>query len=317
VTLNPRMAALFSGIHHVALATAEAPAAAAFYQHANHFVPWAHAQHLNLGGNGHMLCGINAGLLLLNAASGQKPLRLPVSESGITHLCLQTPSINTVYGALATVGASFHCKPIDLGTGYLYTYARDPEFNVVEIECVAPVWDDPQPWIAHVNIATHDLDRLIGFYAALLGVTAARSPRLRNDARLDAIADLPNVQLRMAWLQASNMQIELMQYLEPATRSHSVRRQEGACGYAHIAFEVADLGAALDHLRVCGGSVPVHQTGDWRAVCHDPDGNPLWLLALSHPSRQGASIQHLREPSINQRFNERLKACREAQQTPA
>lgn len=290
------------GIHHIGLTVANLPQAQSFFKQAAQFAPWRAARQLDFGGQYTLLCNVNAGLMLSQATVLHDPVRRPVCEAGITHICLQTPSIDSVHSALFAAGASFHSDPIDLGTGYLYCYGRDREHNVIELECVAPVWSDPTPWLAHANIATADLDRLIDFYAALLGQTAVLSRRLRDDARLDAIADLTNVQLRMAWLPAGNVQIELMQYLEPATTQVTGRRSEGQTGYSHIAFEVTDLPRAVAHLQNIGGSASALPSDDWCARCKDPDGNSIWLIDLTHAGRDSASFQRLGEPRINQRF---------------
>ena len=296
------MGPYFSGIHHVGLTVADPVQAQAFLSLSAQFAPWSAAGQIDFGADSTLLCNVNGGLLLQSATTTHDPVRRPVCEAGITHVCLQTPGIDSVHSAMFAGGGSFHCDPIDLGTGYLYCYARDPEFNVIEIEGVAAVWQDTSPWLAHVNIATANLDRLIDFYAALLGQTGVRSPRLRADPRLDAIADLPNVQLRMAWLQAGNMQIELMQYLEPATTQVTGRRVAGQPGYSHIAFEVIDLSRAVAHVQALGGRVNEGQPDAWRALCQDPDGNAIWLLDLAGAGQQSASLQALREPFINQRF---------------
>jgi len=277
--------------------------AAQFYGAAAGFAPWSAAGPLAESLGGLALCAPNAGLLLLPAGAAGQPVRRPVSEAGIAHLCLQTPAIGQVVSQMTALGAQLHSEPIDLGTGFLYCYARDPEHNVIEVECVAPVWSDPRPWVAHANIVTHDLPRLCQFYSAMLGVEAVRSPRLRDDPRLDAIADLQGVQVRVAWLNAGNAQLELMQYLHPTTEAATGRRTSGAAGFAHIAFEVADLASACAHLRACGGAVEAAADGSpWQARCTDPDGNPVLLLALNESSRQPLRIQALADSQITSRF---------------
>ena len=295
-------AATILGLHHIAIAAADAPALARFYADAAAFEPWPAAAALWPDTQATWLAHCNMGLCLLPAAPGAQPLRHPVSEAGFTHLCLQTTHIQALQRRFAAAHASFHCDPIDLGTGFLYCYARDPEFNITEIECVPPVWPDPAPWVAHINLASADLKRTVDFYAQLLGSAAVRSPKLQRDSRLNAIADLPDVQLRMAWLQTANAQIEVMQYHAPATTEPSARRRPGAPGFVHLALEVSDLAAATQHLRACGGQASDPAPGAFFTDATDADGNHLRLLDLSHPARRSASIQALRDPHINQRF---------------
>lgn len=294
------------GVHHVGIAAHDIAALAGFYRSSSGLVDWPAVDALQLPGGGLALAGLNAGLRLLPGADA--PLRRPVSEAGLTHVCLQSTAIQQLQQAHARAGASFHSPLVDLGTGFLYSYARDPEHNVIELEGVAPVWADPQPWLAHVNLACADITRQAAFYAAWLGSTAARSPRLKDDTRLDQIADLRGVELRMAWIAARNMQVELIQYTEPAaqaTGSHSTRRLSGASGHAYVAFEVSDLEVARALLLAQGGSVKdtlKSRQSKLGLCCCDPEGNALWLLDHDTLARSGAAIEQLPQPDVVPRF---------------
>lgn len=302
-------ARLFIGLHHVGLAVQRLDRVARLYAEAAGLAPWPAGRALPLAQGCLPLCGPNVGLVLMPARSDAPAARRPVSEAGIAHLCLQTPAIGPTVQRMRALGASVHSEPVDLGTGFLYCYVRDPEHNVIEVECVAPVWPDPRPWVAHANIVTHDLRRLGGFYGALLGVEPVRSPRLRDDPRLDAIADLPAVQVRAAWVGLANAQIELMQYLAPATAEATGRREPGAAGFAHLALEVGDLAAACAHLQACGGRVDERPPSQaWHAWGRDPDGNRLLLLDLRGAPQAALRIQSMADPQITQRF----AAAREA-----
>jgi len=293
----------FTGLHHVALTMQRPDRAARFYTAAAGCELWPAGQALGLAGDSVTLSAPNVGVVLLQAAVTEPPVRRPVCEAGIAHLCLQTPAIAPVVQQMKSLGAQLHSEPIDLGTGFLYCYARDPEHNVIEVEGVAPVWPASRPWVAHANIVSHDLPRLCDFYSALLGVKAARSPRLRDDPRLDAIADLPSVQLRAAWLDAGNAQLELMQYLEPATTPTTGRRTPGAPGFAYLAFEVSGLDEACAHLTACGGELdPRPSALPWQAWATDPDGNRLLLLDLQDDHHAPLRIAALADAQITSRF---------------
>jgi catechol 2,3-dioxygenase-like lactoylglutathione lyase family enzyme len=294
---------VITGMHHVALAARQVHRAERFYTAAAGCRPWPQARALMLASDSVPLCSPNAGIVLLQADAAAPPVRRPVNEAGIAHLCLQTPDIAAVVERMTSMGAQLHSEPIDLGTGFLYCYARDPEHNVIEVECVSPVWPDPRPWLAHANIVTHDLARLCAFYGELLGVDPVRSPRLRDDSRLDAIAGLQDVQLRAAWLDAGNAQLELMQYLRPATDRVTGRRTPGGPGFAHLAFEVTSLAAACARLQACGGRLDAAPApGDWQAWGADPDGNALLLLELQDPARSHLRIEAMADPHITRRF---------------
>jgi catechol 2,3-dioxygenase-like lactoylglutathione lyase family enzyme len=291
------------GVNHVGIVAHDASALAGFYQRCAALQPWPALDALRLPGEGIALAGPNTGVRLL--PGGAEPQRRPVSEAGFTHLCLQSPAIDTLHAAFAQAHASFHGPLVDLGTGFLYCYARDPEHNVVELEGVALVWGDPRPWIAHVNVACADIAAQCAFYGALFGAQAVRSPRLRDDARLDSIADLEGVELRMAWVDAGNLQVELINYTAPvavATTAGSSRRLPGAAGHAYVALEVASLGAARAHLLACGGTLQDGPAPDGVALGADPEGNALWLLERDALDRHGAAFTRLPQPDITARF---------------
>ena len=292
------------GLHHLAIAVQDLPRAERFYRDGAGSRPWPAAQRLDLPAGARSLCMPNAGLVLLAAEPTAPLVRRPVSEAGIAHACIQTPDIGTVVNRFLALDARLHSDPVDLGTGFLYCYARDPEANVIEVECVAPVWADARPWLAHANIATPDLRRLLAFYKAFLGVDGVSSPLLRDNKRVDTIVDLADVQLRAAWLNLGNTQLELMQYVHPATLSETGRRAPGAPGFAHLAFEVRGLAEACAHLSACGGQLLEEPApAAWQAYGLDPDGNRLLLLDLSAPEQAELRISALADPQITHRFS--------------
>lgn len=56
----------------------------------------------------------------------------PVSDAGITHLCLAVDDIEREYARLSAAGVRFHTEPGPPG-GMRATYGRDPEGNVFEL----------------------------------------------------------------------------------------------------------------------------------------------------------------------------------------
>lgn len=300
---------LIRGVHHVVMSAQDPNGLMRFLEDAADFRPVTSAWVEQVGSP--VLAAPN--LYLVVRSSTQAPVHRPVSESGLAHLCLQTPDIHRIVDGFGRAGATFHCPPIDLGTGFLYCYARDIECNVMEIECVPPVWPEAKPWVAHVNVITHDLRRLSDFYSRLLETEAIRSPRLRDDKRLDQIAALDAVELRAAWLDAGNVQIELMQYHRPASTEQTGRRDPGGCGYRALAFEVRDLGAAAAHLLACGGTwCPEGPAAPDVLDGLDPDGNPLRLIQTEESGTGWASVGALSDPHVVQRFTRAREALSSA-----
>lgn len=297
------IASPFRGIHHVELAAANVDSLARFHAQASRLTPWPEAEATAALATGRWLRAPNAALRVVPASQTVQPL--PVSEAGWTHLCLQGIELQALVQAHLAAGARLHTTPVDLGTGFLYTYARDPEANVVELEGVPPLRDDDRPWIAHVNVACHDLRSMAHFYGALFGVEPRRSPALGHDPRLDALADLKGVALRMAWVPAHNLQIELIHYSAPEgdrTGLDSRRRAPGQPGWQRVALEVSSLSEAQAHLIACGGALgPIDPCGVGRQAT-DPEGNALWLLPSDWLRGHGLDLAAFEEPDLVEAF---------------
>jgi catechol 2,3-dioxygenase-like lactoylglutathione lyase family enzyme len=291
---------MIKGIHHVGLTLANACEAAQFYQDAAAFQPLnAKTLHLPVGNSAIEIEGAswlqtpNAYLRLLEPSVPEVPRkdRREVAEAGIVHVCLQSPSIEDLYQKFKRAGAHFHAPPVDLGTGFLYSYARDNENNVVELEGVPPVWEDTTPWVAHVSFSSADIDRLADFYAKVFGQTASKSPRFGPSRRMDLVSGMVNTEFRAAWILAGNMQIEVIQYFVPPTEVATKSRALGDIGYSYVCFEVDDMSAAIAHLLSLGATQSAalaKMSEASRYFCFDPDGNILLLLSLDQAEHEFA-----------------------------
>ena len=94
-----------------------------------------------------MLRGGNAYLELFEfAAPTPKPgdPQRPVSDHGLTHICLEVRDIDAEYARLSAAGMEFTCEPQQMPAGSKATYGRDPDGNVIELRQPAPT-DDPTP----------------------------------------------------------------------------------------------------------------------------------------------------------------------------
>ena len=60
----------------------------------------------------------------------------PVSDHGISHICVDVTGLDAEYERLKAAGMKFHCPPQDLGTppSVRTTYGRDPDGNIVELQ---------------------------------------------------------------------------------------------------------------------------------------------------------------------------------------
>lgn len=285
---------MIRGIHHVGLAVGNPTGTSAFLQSVS---GWAL---LAAPGPSSWLLAPNAYLELLPLPNAAEPLYQPVHEAGITHVCVQAPQIEVPYARAAQAGATFHCPPIDLGTGFLYCYLRDPEQRVIELEGVPFAPPELTPWLAHVAIATPQIERLADFYHHIMGGMRLGGRTLGPNPRLDEITALPDVTLKAIWLTGQNTSLELVQFLTPPTRPASSVRPPNLPGYDHIAFEVDDLDAALAGCLAAGARPATTQsphTAGRTAWVHDPDGNLLELLEWS-PGDVDRRIAALPDPSV-------------------
>jgi len=310
---------MIKGIHHVALTLANAREAAKFYKAAAAFtVADTETLRLPTGEDTVDIVGAswlqapNAYLRLLEPSSPPTPrqARREVAEAGIVHVCLQSVSVDNLYQNFERAGASFHAPPVDLGTGFLYSYARDAESNVVELEGVPPVWKDATPWVAHVSFSSADIDRLADFYAKVVNQTATKSPRIGPSRRMDLVSGMAHTEFRAAWIPAGNMQIEVIQYFVPPTVAITNERTLGDLGYSYVCFEVDDMPAAIQHLRALGAtqSAALAKLSEPnRHFCFDPDGNIVLLLLLDTTERE-FTISRLPDASIATRMAEKRDA---------
>ncbi|MBK7687283.1 MAG: VOC family protein [Rhodocyclaceae bacterium] len=293
------------GIHHVGIMSAQADATIEFYKSAAGFnvldiEPLLALPSLSngAGGGGAFMRGPNAYLRVLNnplcvAPRTSPAARRPVSLAGVTHVCLQSTRMDTMCEQFESAGATFHAQPVDLGTGFLYAYVRDGDANVIELEGVAPVWDDPTAWIAHVSFTSTNVDRLSDFYSTILDQTVIKSKPVGPSQKIDAISGLKGC-MDSSGQHASRSNPTF----QPASTAHT--RSPDESGYAYVCFETSNLGEAVLKLLDAGAtqsSAQADLSGPGHYFCSDPDGN--WLLLLSFEfADQKLSISELPDPTI-------------------
>jgi len=246
------------------------------------------------------------------------PADRPVSAAGITHICFQHQSMDELVAGFMHGGATPHAAPVALGTGYHYCYIRDAETNVLELEG-NPVAPPPRgPWLSHVSLSTPDVDRLAAFYAGLLGRDVRSAGQFGPNPLIDRITRLDGTRMRVAWLDAGNIGLEIMQYLNPPTLSEHRELSVAALGYGCMCFEVDDLAGELprmDRLGVrCVGSVTTDEDGII-AFGRDPDGNLLKFVEFDSTGRS-RSLDTLSHPAALHRADAAMAASRAQPQEP-
>ncbi len=232
---------------------------------------------------------------------GRSTSRMPVQGPGMTHTCYQTPSSHSGYDKFVHAGAAILStgdEPVDLGGyGVTYAYAHDPEGNMLEMEQLdpavlermgyfnSPVLNGEKMWLSQIALVSHDLDRLMRFYADLFGIAPSRQAEIKGNKRADAIAGLEDAHILGGWFQLNDKSkvLELWQYKSPQSAPMTDQRHPRSLGYSFV-LEVTDIERACAHLnRVEGAHVlsdPV-EFGTHRAVyCKDIDGNVFCLREM-------------------------------------
>jgi catechol 2,3-dioxygenase-like lactoylglutathione lyase family enzyme len=143
----------------------------------------------------------------------------------------------------------------------------------------------------HVNVTSNDWRRLAEFYETVFGCERVPPERDIRSAELDAAtnlhdAHLTGAHLRLPGLGDGGPTLEIFSYDELA--GHPGTRVDRP-GWGHVAFQVADVAAAVDAVVAGGGGrvgdIITTRTKDGRQVtwCYttDPDGNILELQAWS------------------------------------
>jgi catechol 2,3-dioxygenase-like lactoylglutathione lyase family enzyme len=303
---------MIAGIHHIGVAVRDLDAAVAFYAAAFDFreklrfdLPdTAEVRAMlglsRVGGRAAMVGARNAMIELFQFDDAAERASVPpANQAGIGHFCVQGARMPELAGRFAAAGGVFHAPPTDLGADILYAYPRDPGGNIVELESIPEAAGETGMWIAHLSIATANIDRAVSFYEQLTGATARRSARIGPNPKIDALTGLADVEVSGAWLDVGNAQLELWQYHRPATGSLLPRAASDE-GYSHIAFEVDDLPSERRRLEQMGmvfAGDPIAYAGAAATYGRDPDGNVVELIEFKDRGRR-LSIQCLPDPGI-------------------
>ncbi len=230
------------------------------------------------------------------SAAAKATPRVEINGPGVAHVCVQAQQSTGAYQAFLAGGATPIGSPgmvrlVDKNPVY-YSYSYDWDGNPFEIEHVdiAELKLEQAPKnqyrIRHIALATPDYDRLVAFYSQLL-----QQPRPRklgifstlSGPKFDAMSGLPDTELKMAFFQTRNIELEIAQYVSHPTELPAAPRPFDALGTNLIMFEVDDLERAKALLLSAGGAQLKSGMMDGAPVLlgRDPDGNLLGFQRLS------------------------------------
>jgi len=219
---------------------------------------------------------------------------------GIAHVCFQVNQTTQAYqhflaGGATPIGAK-EMAQVNPKNPVYYAYADDHDHIMVEVEHVdVEALNLPTPpkndyRIRHVSLATTDMNRAVSFYSTLLETEnprrAGRLIKLKGD-KIDQVSGFKDSELEMAWFQIRNLELELIQYYNPAPVVNSTPRPIDALGYNMIMFDVQTLAAAKEKILASGGlivSEPAVDDKEQIIYARDPDGNLLGFQALTAES---------------------------------
>lgn len=138
----------------------------------------------------------------------------------------------------------------------------------------------------HTSFTVSNLDRAVGLFRDGLGFeVTSKAPR---DVRLtERITGVPGADLMIAFVRAPGHSIELIEYRAPAGKGR-VDARPCDTGFAHIAFDVDDVDAALAAVAPHGVqpiSPPVTidqgpNKGRRVVYTRDPDGITIELIEV-------------------------------------
>ncbi len=128
----------------------------------------------------------------------------------------------------------------------------------------------------HTSFTVSDLDRSIALFRDALGFELLNRST-RDPAFIEQVVGIEGADIEVAYLQAPGHRIELIQYHGPDGRRR-VESRPCDTGFAHLAFDVDNIDAAVDASRAAGST---------------PLGEPV---VVSAGPNKGGKVVYTRDP---------------------
>lgn len=308
---TPSAALPFAGMRAIGITVADLAATADFYRKD---LPFAEAARFTVpvGAFGPDLVDCSQGeveIVLVEVATGMLQLMQfsgephidpppPVEGPGYTHICWQSPASDPALAKLVDRGLVMVSRcgadGVDLGGyGVRYAYGRDSERRMIEVEILDQPHRAGNAWVAHLANVVHDHDGMLDFYTRLTGEEPFRVLKNGGGRKThDDVTGFDDVRFHGGWFRVRNMDIEVWQFLNPATPPPLPRRKLDRVGYNAPLFEVADLEAELGRLDRLGVPLVGPQIdlgGALTQYASDPEGN-LFAVQQLGPKALGGSV---------------------------
>ncbi len=137
--------------------------------------------------------------------------------------------------------------------------------------------------VNHTSFTVSDVDRSVAFYTDALGMKLLNVSE-RDPEFSELVTGIPGAHLKIAYVEAANYRIELIQYLSPPAEKIDTR----TCNVdsAHVAFNVDDLQGMYEEMSAKGVKfisepciVPAGPNKGGKVVyLEDPDSNTLEFI---------------------------------------
>lgn len=147
----------------------------------------------------------------------------------------------------------------------------------------------------HVGITVKNLDDAIAFYSALTDSEITPKDEIGGE-RMARVQGLEKTLIRYATVHLTNLNIDLLEYVEPKPEKASYRNEQISA--MHLCFEVDNLESAVERLEKAGivfNGEPItfkaedglkEGIGTGVAYFTDPDGTNLEIIAPVGPFKR-------------------------------
>lgn len=133
----------------------------------------------------------------------------------------------------------------------------------------------------HLGLAVADLDATLAWYRKVFGVEPDSIETIAN-ATQSTMAELPDVELRLAFVHLGGTRIGLSEYLSPRGAEYALRTCD--VGASHICIHVEDIHQAYEDMRALDVAfvAPPAEVGEgaWYTYFRDPNGLQFEMVQL-------------------------------------
>jgi catechol 2,3-dioxygenase-like lactoylglutathione lyase family enzyme len=140
----------------------------------------------------------------------------------------------------------------------------------------------------HTSFTVSDLDRSVAFFRDALGFeVTSKAPR--NPDIVSRVTGIPGTEMLIAYVRGPGHSLELIQYLGPREGRGRVRALPCDVGFAHVAYDVDDIDAAIE----AAASHDVHLIGEVAVIDQGPNAGGR-VAYLRDPD--GVTIEFIQKP---------------------